>query len=171
MAHASTLGSRQVLQTPAVNRLWTARLVSTFGDILSPVAGAFIDRWKVKTTMIASNLICALLVIVLVFARDVNLMYARLFATCTVSAFFVPAQAVTVRTLSPPGDRYRRLCGHGVKVSLVRVQDKPAGCRSFAEFSGRAIRVMPLCPFDSTPPSLGRGQRCLRIQAPLSEIG
>jgi MFS transporter, DHA3 family, macrolide efflux protein len=134
---ASTLGFRQVLQTPAVKRLWMAQLISVFGDILavfaiysvvtfqmhgtpmqvamvliafltplalvSPVAGVFVDRWNVKTTMIASDLIRALLVIVLAFARDLNLMYATLFAMSIVSAFFVPAQAITVRTLSPPG--------------------------------------------------------------------
>ena len=71
--------------------------------IVSPAAGVFVDRWNVKTTMIASDLIRAALVLTLLFARDLNVMYATLFCISTVSAFFVPAQAVTVRTLAPPG--------------------------------------------------------------------
>ena len=71
--------------------------------IVSPVAGVYVDRWNVKATMIASDLIRAAMVLVLVFVRDLNVIYATLFAMSTVSAFFVPAQSVSVRTLAPPG--------------------------------------------------------------------
>jgi predicted MFS family arabinose efflux permease len=71
--------------------------------LVSPVAGVYVDQWSVKATMIASDLIRAALVLVLLYARDLNLIYATLFAMSTVSAFFVPAQSVAVRTLAPPG--------------------------------------------------------------------
>lgn len=71
--------------------------------LVSPIAGVYVDQWNVKATMIASDLIRAAMVLVLVFARDLNLIYGTLFAMSTVSAFFMPAQSVAVRTLAPPG--------------------------------------------------------------------
>jgi DHA3 family macrolide efflux protein-like MFS transporter len=71
--------------------------------IISPVAGVFVDKWNVKATMIASDLIRAVMVLVLIFVRDLNVIYGTLFALSTVSAFFVPAQSVAVRTLAPAG--------------------------------------------------------------------
>jgi MFS transporter, DHA3 family, macrolide efflux protein len=69
--------------------------------IVSPLAGVFVDRWQVKRTMIASDLIRGVLVLALVFVHDLNAIYAILFSMSVVSAFFVPAQSVAVRTLVP----------------------------------------------------------------------
>src|SRR5438552_930894 len=66
--------------------------------IISPLAGVFVDKWNVKATMIASDVIRALMILVLVFVRDLNVIYGTLFAMATVSAFFMPAQSVAVRT-------------------------------------------------------------------------
>src|SRR5215470_15587475 len=41
--------------------------------IVSPFAGVFVDRWDVKRTMIASDLIRGVLVLALVFVRDLYL--------------------------------------------------------------------------------------------------
>jgi MFS family permease len=71
--------------------------------LISPIAGVYVDQWNVKATMIASDVIRGLIVLVLIFARDLNLIYGTLFAMSTVSAFFVPAQSVAVRTLAPAG--------------------------------------------------------------------
>jgi DHA3 family macrolide efflux protein-like MFS transporter len=71
--------------------------------VISPLAGVYVDKWNLKATMIASDLLRALMVLVLVFVRDLNVIYATLFAMATVSAFFVPAQAVAIRSLAPPG--------------------------------------------------------------------
>lgn len=71
--------------------------------LISPVAGVYVDQWNVKATMIASDVIRGLMVLVLVFARDLHVIYGTLFAMSTVSAFFVPAQSVAVRTLAPAG--------------------------------------------------------------------
>src|SRR5947208_15466226 len=71
--------------------------------IISPLACVYVDKWNLKATMIASDLYRALMILVLVFVRDLNVIYATLFGMATVSAFFVPAQSVAVRTLAPPG--------------------------------------------------------------------
>ena len=133
---ASSLSLKEVLQIQPVRRLWTAQVVSIFGDFLAifaiysvvsfrmhatateislilvsfllplaivgPVAGVFVDRWNVKRTMIASDLIRAVLAALLVVATDVREIYAILFAMSSVSSFFIPAQSVTLRTIVPP---------------------------------------------------------------------
>ena len=69
--------------------------------IVSPIAGVFVDRWPLKQTMIASDLIRGVLVLALVFVHDLSAIYAILFTMSVVSAFFVPAQSVAVRTIVP----------------------------------------------------------------------
>jgi MFS transporter, DHA3 family, macrolide efflux protein len=69
--------------------------------VISPLAGVFVDKWNVKATMITSDLIRGLLVLTLIFVRDLNVIYATFFLLATVSAFFIPAQSVAVRTLAP----------------------------------------------------------------------
>ncbi|HLJ48339.1 MAG TPA: MFS transporter [Bryobacteraceae bacterium] len=68
---------------------------------VSPVAGVFVDRWNVKRTMIASDLIRAVLVGFLVLATNVWHIYGILFVLSTVSSFFMPAQSVAIRTMVP----------------------------------------------------------------------
>ena len=68
---------------------------------IGPVAGVFVDRWNVKRTMIASDLIRAVLALALVFAPTLGAIYAILFLLSAVSTFFVPAQTVTLRTIVP----------------------------------------------------------------------
>ena len=70
--------------------------------LIGPVAGVFVDRWNVKRTMIASDLIRAALALALVFAATLGQVYAILFLLSAVSTFFVPAQTVTLRTIVPP---------------------------------------------------------------------
>ena len=67
--------------------------------LIGPVAGVFVDRWNVKRTMIASDLIRAALALGLVFTATLGQVYAILFLLSTVSAFFMPAQTVTLRTI------------------------------------------------------------------------
>lgn len=70
--------------------------------LIGPVAGVFVDRWNVKRTMIASDLIRVVLALALAFAASTWQIYAILFLLSAVSAFFVPAQTVTLRTIVPP---------------------------------------------------------------------
>lgn len=69
--------------------------------VVSPLAGVFVDRWNVKWTMIASDVIRGLMVLTLLFERDLYVIYGTFLLLSTVSAFFVPAQSVAVRTLAP----------------------------------------------------------------------
>jgi DHA3 family macrolide efflux protein-like MFS transporter len=70
--------------------------------IVGPLAGVFVDHWNVKRTMIASDLIRAVLAALLVAATDVREIYVIFFALGSVSSFFIPAQSVTLRTIVPP---------------------------------------------------------------------
>jgi len=69
--------------------------------VISPLAGVFVDRCNVKWTMITSDLIRGVLVLALLYVRDLNAIYAIFFALSTVSSFFVPAQSVAVRAIVP----------------------------------------------------------------------
>jgi len=69
--------------------------------IVGPLSGVFVDRWNVKRTMIASDLIRAVLILGLVFVTRLEQIYVIFFLVSTVSSFFGPSQSVTVRTLVP----------------------------------------------------------------------
>src|SRR5262249_1973944 len=69
--------------------------------LIGPIAGVFVDRWNVKRTMIASDLIRAVLAFGLVLTGTLGQIYAILFLLSAVSAFFMPAQTVTLRTIVP----------------------------------------------------------------------
>jgi MFS transporter, DHA3 family, macrolide efflux protein len=70
--------------------------------IIGPVAGVFVDHWNVKRLMIASDLIRAVLILMLVFVHDVTQISIIFLLMSAVSSFFVPAQSVTIRTVVPP---------------------------------------------------------------------
>lgn len=69
--------------------------------VIGPVAGAFVDRWDARVTMITSDLIRAALVVFLVFATSVNQIYLIFLILSAVSSFFYPAQSITLRTIVP----------------------------------------------------------------------
>src|SRR5438045_1468468 len=68
---------------------------------MGPLAGVFVDRWPLKPTLIASDLIRAGLAALLLFATSLWQVYAILAALSCVSAFFGPAQGVTIRSHGP----------------------------------------------------------------------
>jgi MFS family permease len=69
---------------------------------VGPIAGVFVDRWPLKPTLISSDLIRAGLAMLLILAANVWHVYFVLAALACVSAFFGPAQQVTIRTHVPP---------------------------------------------------------------------
>ena len=69
--------------------------------VLSPIAGVFVDKWNVKWTMVASDLIRGVLVLNLMFVHSLDAIYLTFVALSTVSTLFMPAQSVAVRTLAP----------------------------------------------------------------------
>jgi DHA3 family macrolide efflux protein-like MFS transporter len=68
---------------------------------VGPIAGVFVDRWPLKPTLVASDLIRAVLAVLLIPATAVWQVYLVLAALSCVSAFFGPAQQVTIRTCVP----------------------------------------------------------------------
>jgi MFS family permease len=70
--------------------------------ILGPLSGVFVDRWPLKPTLIASDLIRAGLVLLLFGASSMWQIYLVLCALSAVSSFFAPAQSVTIRSHVPP---------------------------------------------------------------------
>jgi MFS family permease len=65
--------------------------------LLGPLAGVFVDRWPLKPTLIASDLIRAVLVVLLFLSTSLWQIYLVLIAISSVSSFFGPAQSVTIR--------------------------------------------------------------------------
>jgi MFS transporter, DHA3 family, macrolide efflux protein len=66
--------------------------------VLGPIAGVFVDRWPLKPTLVASDLIRAVLAMFLILTSAVWHVYVVLAALSCVSSFFGPAQTVTIRT-------------------------------------------------------------------------
>jgi len=69
---------------------------------VGPIAGVFVDRWPLKPTLVTSDLIRAVLALLLIPTTTVWHVYVVLAALSCVSAFFGPAQQVTIRTYVPP---------------------------------------------------------------------
>src|SRR5436190_600407 len=69
---------------------------------VGPIAGVFVDRWPLKPTLVSSDLIRAVLAVLLIPSTALWHVYIVLAALSCVSAFFGPAQTVTIRTHVPP---------------------------------------------------------------------
>jgi DHA3 family macrolide efflux protein-like MFS transporter len=69
--------------------------------ILGPLSGVFVDRWPLKPTLVASDLLRAGLVLLLFVASSMWQIYLVLCALSAVSSFFAPAQSVTIRSHVP----------------------------------------------------------------------
>jgi MFS family permease len=69
--------------------------------VLGIMAGVFVDRWPLKPTMVSSDSLRAVLVLLLVFATQIWHYYAILAAISIVSSFFGPAQGVAIRSAVP----------------------------------------------------------------------
>src|SRR5579863_9069092 len=61
---------------------------------VGPAAGVFVDRWRIKPTMISSDLIRAALILILIGSTSLWTIYGVLIALSTVSSFFVPSQTI-----------------------------------------------------------------------------
>jgi MFS family permease len=90
--------------------------------LLGPVAGVFVDRWDRKWTMIASDLLRALLILLCLLVRTVEqvwIYYAIGFLMSCVSRFFFPAQnAVLPLVVS---DRNDLLAANGLMQTVQTV--------------------------------------------------
>ncbi len=69
--------------------------------VLGVVAGVFVDRWPLKTTMVTSDLARGGLVLLLLVATQTWHFYLVLAGISVVSSFFGPAQGVAIRSIVP----------------------------------------------------------------------
>ena len=74
--------------------------------ILGPLAGVFVDRWDRRLTMIACDVVRALLVLAVPYAFEINigLVYATAFAISTVTLLFRPAKTAVIPAVAGERD-------------------------------------------------------------------
>lgn len=74
--------------------------------LLGPIAGTFVDRWDHKQVLVVSDLLRAVLVLVLPVAalQNIALVYPLVFAITTVSLFFRPAKTAVLPRIVAPRD-------------------------------------------------------------------
>lgn len=75
--------------------------------VVNPFAGAFVDRWDRRRTMIACDLIRAAAILALPWlaaARSPHPLYAGIFVVFAVAGFFVPARLAIIPDLVPAGE-------------------------------------------------------------------
>ena len=75
--------------------------------LLSPIAGTFVDRWDHKDTMVVSDILRAVLVLLVPVAATINivLVYPLIFLVTSVSVFFRPARVAILPRSCP-----RKIC-------------------------------------------------------------
>ncbi len=88
--------------------------------ILGVIAGVFVDRWPTKPTMVLSDSLRALLVLLLMLSSHLWQFYAVLAAISVISSFFSPAQGVAVRSAVPL---------HGLRAANALMQQVMFGVR------------------------------------------
>jgi DHA3 family macrolide efflux protein-like MFS transporter len=70
--------------------------------LMGPLAGVFVDRWPLKSTLVSSDVVRAALTLLLLFATHLWHFYLILALISIVSGFFGPAQQCVIRTSVPP---------------------------------------------------------------------
>src|SRR5437660_12829965 len=88
-----------VLETAMVMVSFTIPVI-----VLGPVAGAFVDRWNLKRTLIICDLVCAVLAALLAFSGQLYQMYLLMAALSAVSCFFAPAQTAALPLIVPENE-------------------------------------------------------------------
>ena len=69
--------------------------------VLGVISGVFVDRWPVKTTLVSSDFVRALLCLLLLRVHTVYGFYAVMASISVFSSFFAPAQGVAIRSVVP----------------------------------------------------------------------
>ncbi len=81
--------------------------------VLGAVSGVFVDRWPLKPTLVASDLLRAGLCLLLIVVHTVWGFYLALAALSIVSSVFTPAQGIAVRSAVPM---------HGIRAAQALMQ-------------------------------------------------
>ena len=69
--------------------------------LLGTIAGVFVDRWSHKWTMVLSNLLQGLLVLLIPLIGSIEVIFATYLGMAIVSQFFIPARSATIPDLVP----------------------------------------------------------------------
>ena len=80
------------LQAPPYQISWVMMAFLLPAAIIGPLAGVFIDRWDLKKTMIVSDVIRAILVLLFVLPLSIYSVALVMLLLSLVSVFFTPAQ-------------------------------------------------------------------------------
>lgn len=105
--------------------------------VLGILAGVFVDRWPLKPTMVASDLLRAGLCLLLLLAHNIWGFYAALATISVVSSFFGPAQGVAIRAAVPL---------HGLRAANALMQQ----VMFLARIAGPAVAAMLVASFGPT---------------------
>lgn len=97
--HTVALGFLVLRATGSVEEVgWTFAATAVPNILLGPLAGALVDRWDRRLTMIGCDLVRAALVLAVPFLIEINvlLVYAVAFAIATITLLFRPAKTALV---------------------------------------------------------------------------
>jgi len=110
--------------------------------VLGPIAGGFVDRWDQKKVMVASDLLRALLVLLIpvVAAIDIVLVYPMALLVTCVSLFFRPARAAVVPRIVHPDDLLAANSALWTAESVADILGYPIGAALVA-FMGRELAL------------------------------
>ena len=115
--------------------------------LVGPVAGAMVDRWDLKRTLVGSDLIRAVLAGALALAATMPQLYAAFLLLCTVSCFFMPAQMVAIRLLVPKEDLLAANALNAQAMQINKVLGPAAAGLLVASFGERACFVIDAVSF------------------------
>ncbi|HEV2447580.1 MAG TPA: MFS transporter, partial [Candidatus Sulfopaludibacter sp.] len=115
--------------------------------VFSPVAGALVDRWDAKKTLIASDIGRAALIAVLLWANSLTAIYAVFVGLGLWSSVFQPARAVLIKTLVADEEL---IAANGMlqqALLLVRIVAMPIGALLTASLGTRACYLADIASF------------------------
>jgi MFS family permease len=109
---------------------------------LGPIAGGFVDRWDQKKVMVTSDVLRALLVLLIpvVAGIDIVLVYPMALLVTCVSLFFRPARAAVVPRIVAPDDLLAANSALWTAESVADILGYPIGA-AFVAFLGAELAL------------------------------
>lgn len=105
--------------------------------VLGPLAGTFADRWDPRSTMIASDVLRGVLILLLLQAATIAQLCAIVFAVSCCSSFFTPAQNITVPLLVARADLLAANARMQQSIQVVRMASPAVAAALAAAFGER----------------------------------
>lgn len=141
--HSLALGALVFATTGSYMATGLVFLMATIPNLfLGPIAGAFVDRWDQKKVMVVSDLLRALLVLLvpIVAAIDIVLVYPMALLMTCVSLFFRPARAAIVPRIVRPDDLLAANSALWTAESIADIVGYPIGA-AFVAFVGAELAL------------------------------